>query len=126
LLKDELPIFGGANLIVVVYDLPEICPPMGPFPMWTLFYLKSENLNDNMEIKVMNSKIYISDPNFSVIGSHHETFEFNGKKYRLYAKQNGVMELLYSDTPLFNFLYSLVENELYSYLKKNSNNEFQL
>lgn len=125
LLEKELSIFNGANLIVVVYDLPEICPPMGPFPMWTIYYLKSGKLDEDIEIKIMDLKKFSSEPSFSVLGANHKHLQHNGKDFTLSIRKYGPMNSVYSDTPLFDLMYDLINDALIDFLKLNKNDDFQ-
>lgn len=125
LLKKELPIFNGGNLIIVVYDLPEICPPMGPFPMWTIYYLKSENFDQTVEIKILDLEKFRNDPAFSVLGSKYEKFRYNGKTYTLFMRKHDLINPVYGDTPLFDLLYDLINDTLTDFLKINETDNFQ-
>jgi len=125
LLVKELPIFNGANLIIIVYYLPEICPPMGPFPKWTIYYLKSEKLDEGIEIIILDLKKFHGDPSFSILENMPEHFLHNEKNYALFMRTSDVMNSVYSDTPLFDLMYDLIKDALIEFLKINENSDFQ-
>jgi hypothetical protein len=124
MLVKELPIFNGANLVVVIYNLPEMCPPMGPFPTWTIYYLKSDKSDDNTEIKIMDLKKLSGESLFFSLTSH-KYLQYNGKNYTLLGRDYGPMESVYSDTPLFDLMYIFINRALNDFIKKNENDEFQ-
>jgi hypothetical protein len=105
LLEKELPIFFGGNLIIVVYNLPVICPPMGPFPTCTVYYLKSDDLDQDLEVKIFNLEQIRNDPSLSILEACHGSFQYNGKKYKIILREPISIDIVYSDTPLFEFLY---------------------
>jgi hypothetical protein len=125
LLEKELSIFNGATLIVVVYDAPEICPPMGPFPSWTIYYLKSDKLDANLEIKILNLREFHDDPSYSVLESIPQQFQHNGKNYTIFMRTSDVMNSVYSETPLFDLMYRLIKDALTEFSKINENDDVQ-
>lgn len=125
LLEKELSIFNGATLIIIVYNAPEICPPMGPFPRWTIYYLKSDKFDETVEIKILNLKEFLDDPSYSILESVPKQFQHNGKNYTLFMRTSDVMNAAYSETPLFDLMYSLITDTLKEFLKINENNDFQ-
>lgn len=112
-LLDELPLFGDASLVVVFFNVQEEIRTSQDAPIIDFFYLKSENQRD-LDIKIYRKGEPTELPKLSYehLG---KDIEIDGKKHRLISMSTGILDFIYDDLPVFNFLYKILQENLKGY-----------
>lgn len=109
----ELPLFGDASLTIILFSVNEEYKTFRDRPKIEFFHLKTEN-QDSLEIEIYRKGETKELPSLS-----HEYFgkdiEINGKKYKLISMSIGILDFIYDDVPMFNFIYGVLEENLKGY-----------
>ena len=121
-IAEKLPLFGNASLIIVVYNVKEKYEAPRDLPTIQFLHLSSRD-GGGLKIQIYK-KGAPNAPNKSCesvcVG---ESIKLHGKKYRLTSCSKGVLDFIYDDLPMFNFVYDILEENLKTYfeiLKKSS------
>lgn len=121
-IAEKLPLFGNASLIIVVYNVKEKYEAPRDLPTIQFLHLSSRD-GGGLKIQIYK-KGAPNAPNISCesvcVG---ESIKLHGKKYRLTSCSKGVLDFIYDDLPMFNFVYDILEENLKTYfeiLKKSS------
>lgn len=113
-LLSELSLFGESDKIVVAISVKEDIKSHLDGPTYSTFYLKSKNnIHDQKTIDVYINETIKFDNNLE------EEVEYKGNFYILKHWQWSVLDFIYEDTPMFNYIQKLLESRLNDYLKNN-------
>lgn len=112
-IKEELPLFEDVTRVIVIFNVREEYKSFQDSPKIQFFYLNSEN-QDSLEIEVYkegeNKELpKISDENFE------KDVKINGRNYKLISMSIGILDFIYEDLPMFNFVYKILEENLKRY-----------
>ena len=115
-LKTELALLGKASLIIVIFEVKDTYMSHQDSPKIEFFYLKGKD-QDEITIEVYNKGVGSDIPRIS-----HEDFdkelEIKGKKYELISISRGILDFIYEDIPMFNFIYKTLEDNSKKYFAK--------
>jgi hypothetical protein len=112
-LLNELSLFGESDKIVVLVLITEDIKSHSDAPTYQMFYLKSKNnIHDKKTID-----IYVNESNIKFDKDLHEEVEYKGNFYILKHWQLSIIDFIYEDTPMFNYIHKLLEHRLKQYLK---------
>lgn len=117
----ELPLFGEASRVIIVFSVREEYKSFQDSPGIQFFYLDRKNQN-SLEIEIYNEGETKDAPKISQANSK-KGVELNGKKYKLISIRAGILDFIYDDLPMFNFVYEILEENLKRYfnnLKRDS------
>ena len=109
----ELPLFGDASRVIVSFSVKEECKTFQDRPKIEFFYLKTEK-QDSLEIEIDRNGEHkeLLGLSWDYLG---KDIEIKGKKHRLISGSSGVLDFIYDDLPMFNFLYEILEKNLKRY-----------
>jgi hypothetical protein len=99
--------------VVVFFNVKEEIRTSQDAPIIDFFYLKSENQRD-LDIKIYRKGEPTELPKLSYehLG---KDIEIDGKKHRLISMSTGILDFIYDDLPVFNFLYKILQENLKGY-----------
>jgi hypothetical protein len=112
LLKDMLPLFGGASKILVVFSVKEEYKDYSNAPTIQFLYLRNKEERD-IKIEVFAEgegkipEIYSID--------FRKGIEFGGRKYDIISGSTGILDFIYEDLPMFNYVYKMLKDNLKNY-----------
>lgn len=121
-LAKDLPLFGEASRVIVIFNVKEHYTDQD-VPGIKFFYLKGAK-PENLKIEVYKE----GDPRVLSEGLSADflgkDFEIKGEKYRLISCSRGILDFIYDDLPMFNFIYKILDENLREYfadLKRSGN-----
>lgn len=112
LLKDKLSLFGNVSKILVVFDVNEEYNEPGNPPTIQIIYLSNKEEKD-IKIEVFaesEGKIPEMDSIY-----FRKDIEFGGRKYDIISGSTGILDFIYKDLPMFNYVYKMLEDNLKNY-----------
>lgn len=112
LLKDKLSLFENVSKILVVFDVKEEYNEPGNPPTIQIIYLSNKEEKD-IKIEVFaesEGKIPGMDSIYFRKG-----IEFGGRKYDIISGSTGILDFIYEDLPMFNYVYKMLEDNLKNY-----------
>jgi hypothetical protein len=110
---EELPLFGESSHVVVSFSAKEECKAFRDRPTIEFFYLKTENGN-NLQIEVFRKDEIREILDFSAI-KLGEDIIIDGRKCKLISMSDGVLDFIYDDLTMFNFIYDILKENLKKY-----------
>lgn len=110
-LQEELSLFKQCNRILFLPNLKN-----EDHYFCTMLYLASDSDEDHKITVVDNEKEVEKYEKLTL--ALGKIVEFEGKEYKIVASKMTVMDFLYEETPLLNYIYSLTKEKLESYFKK--------
>lgn len=113
LLKNELSLFSNADVIAVSWVLKEKYLNYQSRPTYEMYYLKSEDKEDSNELVISittKEAELLQNLDFS-----SREVNFRGKRYKIKSRIISVLDFIYEDTPMLNFIYKLIESRLKNY-----------
>ena len=112
-IADELPLYADTSRVIVFFDAKEKYESLRDAPTIDSFYLKSEDQHD-LEIEVYRAE---ERERFSDLSrdSWRKDIEIDGKKYTLVSWSMGILDFIYDEFPMFNFVYKILEKNLKHY-----------
>lgn len=115
-IAEKLPLFGDASLTIVVFNVKEKYEPPRDSPIIQFFHLASEN-GGGLEIAMYKE----GEPNAPNISFENvrlgENIELDRKKYQLISGSKGVLDFIYDDLPMFNFVYRILKGNIRTYFE---------
>lgn len=115
-INNKIPIFYGANLIIFIFTAREKYLKMTDSPYYDMYYLKCDE-NSNIKIKIM-SITQLNETSFIKDIQKKEEIIFEGLKYKLISEQTGILNFIFEDYPVQNYLYIALKNSLKGYFEK--------
>lgn len=113
-IKNEIKLFDGASLLVVLFDAKDNYDGVRQFPSFELYCFKDE---DDSDLKIA---LYKKDdphaPELSFDFSR-ENFEFEGKSYKLISGRSGILDFIYDDLPMLSFINKEFATNFKKYFK---------
>jgi hypothetical protein len=109
LLKDKLSLFGNVSKILIVFDVKEEYNEPGNPPTIQIIYLS------NKEEKDINIEVFSESEEKAQIVSamdFENSIEFSGRRYDIILHSYGVLDFIYKDLPMFNYVYKILEEKL--------------
>lgn len=112
-IAEELPLFGDASRVIIFFSAKEEYKTFRDGPKIEFFYLKTQK-QDNLEIEIHRKEETkeIPDLSWEYLG---KVIEINGRKHRLLSASRGILDFIYDDIPMFNFVYKTLEENLKRY-----------
>ena len=113
-LRDELPLFGEADTILVSWDLSDQYDHNGP--TYYMYYLKSKTERKRVQIKLITKE----DIKRYELGypSSKGTIRFENEEYQLLISEYGELDFIYNHTPMLSFIYEKLKERIDEYFKK--------
>ncbi len=113
-LLNELSLFGESDKIIVKVSFTEDIKSHFDHPTYEMFYLKAKNNVD----KQKTIDVYIND-NEIKLDKNLEEIEYKGSIYILKHWKWSVLDFIYEDTPMFNYIQEELKDKLKKYFKNN-------
>ena len=101
ILENELSLFSKADKIIVT-------------PTYKMFYLKSGNKNVGRSIEVLTNK---QTEEFNNFDWEKREIDYQKNKYKVVSVRSSVLDFIYEDTPLLDFVYHLLDDRFKEYFK---------
>jgi hypothetical protein len=115
-IAEKLRLFSNASLVIIIFSVKDNYVVHEDAPVIKFFYLKTED-QGNLEIKVYREGQSKELPELS-----HEylgkEIEIGGKKCELIGMSTGILDFIYDDLPMFNFVYDVLEENLVEYFRQ--------
>lgn len=122
-LADDLPLFRGASRVIAIFDGKEEYLSSRDAPTIKLYCLRMEEPED------LKIEIYRKDSE-AIPKISHENFEkaleMDGKKYKLVLESSGILDFIYKDLPMYEFIYENLEKNMQDYFYKRFGKEESL
>lgn len=115
-ISKELPLFGNANLFVILLDVKPEVKTFADAP--TVDFFAFYNPDSEFVIKIINKKEAtppFSDLSFS---QFHKEVKIDDKSLLMVAAFSSILDFIFEDTPMLNFVYKQVKGNLDSYFNK--------
>lgn len=112
-LKRELSILGKADTILVSWQVKENYQDHQGLPTYEMYYLKSKNKKNQPTIELLSESETKVLKDFKT-----REFTFKGKDYQIISRPSSVLDFIYEDTPMLNFVYHELEERLRNYFKE--------
>lgn len=109
----KLPLFAGASRAIVFFKAKEKYEAFRDAPTIDFFYLKSED-HHGLKIELYKAEEKERFSNLSR-DSWRKDIEIDGKKYNLVSWSTGILDFIYDNFPMFNFVYKILEENLKQY-----------
>jgi hypothetical protein len=114
LLEKELSLFKGADKIAVFWDVKNEYIRYGDSPTYEIFFLRSTENNAEQSVEIVSSEDIAQLREVDLkIGEIY----FKGRKYRITSMISALLDFIYEDTPMLNFIYGVLEERLREYFK---------
>lgn len=112
LLEKELSLFEKADKIAVSWLAKDNYNKTKNIPIYEMFYLKSEKRDIKQSVEILNDE---ETKMFKNIDLRKNNVNFRGENYKIIMRQSSILDFLYEDTPMLNFIYKLLEDKLKAY-----------
>jgi hypothetical protein len=113
-IRDKLPLFGDAAKIIIIFKVKEEYKSLRDSPQIKSFYL-SDGSKDHLEFE-----IYKSDENKQIESTLDtglmKDINLSGKQYKLISTSVSILDFIYEDLPMFNFIYKILEENIKDYI----------
>ena len=109
----ELPLFGNASRVIILFSVKEEYKTYRDAPTISFFHFETEK-QDSLEIEIYRKeeRKELPDLSWEYLG---KDIEIKDKKHRLISGSEGVLDFIYDDVPMFNFVYKILEENLKGY-----------
>lgn len=111
-IKEDLPIFGAASKTIVLFDVKENYKALRDAPSIEFFHLKTDEPDD------YDIELYRKDKgpglSWKCLG---KKIEIAKKEYTMISGRSSILDFIYDDLPMFNFIYELLKENLKGYFK---------
>jgi len=109
----EMPLFGKATLTIIAFSAKEEYRTFKDAPTISFFHFEREK-QENLEIEILGEEESKKLPYLSwdYLG---KDVEIKGMKHKLVSGSRGVLDFIYDDLPMFNFVYKILEENLKGY-----------
>lgn len=101
MLKNELSLFGEADTILISWNEKDIYYPQD-FPTYDMCYLQSREKREHGRIFLLEGKNIRKTPVKNII--------FREKEYQFISRKSAILDFIYEDTPMLNFIYKEIED----------------
>lgn len=114
LLKDELSLFGKADTILISWNVKDNYKNFQNGPTYEIYYLQSKTKNNQKQIYLLTDD---EAENLKKSDFSAKEIDFRNNKYQISSKRSSVLDFIYEDTPMLNFIYKEIEERLKDYFK---------
>ena len=114
ILKNELSLFSKADKIIVTFAVKDEYKSFQDRPSYKMFYLKSENENVERSIVVLTNK---QTEEFNNVDWEKREIDYQKNKYKVVSIRSSVLDFIYEDTPMLDFVYHLLDDRLKEFFK---------
>lgn len=114
ILKNELSLFSKADKIIITFAVKDEYKSFQDIPTYKMFYLQSENKNVERSIEVLTNKPAEEFNNFDW---KKREIEHQKNKYKVVSIRSSILNFIYEDTPLLDFVYDLLDDRLKEYFR---------
>jgi len=112
-IREELPLFGDASRVIVLFSVNEEYKEFRDRPKIDIYYLRAEDQDELViEIHRKEKSKELPDLSWEYLG---KDIKINGKKHRLISGSVGVLDFIYDEFPMLNFVYKILERNLERY-----------
>jgi hypothetical protein len=108
-LSRELSLFDDANIIAISCEMKEKSRPT-----YEVYYLASENMRDGQKIVLLDEK---EKEDFKKYDLRMGEVNFRGNKYNLRKGMSSILDFIYDETPMLNYIYKALSRKLEKYFK---------
>jgi hypothetical protein len=113
-IKDKLPLFRDVAKVIIIFKVKEEYKSFKDSPQIKSFYL-SDGSKDHLEFE-----IYESDENKQIESTLDtglmKDINLSGKQYKLISTSVSILDFIYEDLPMFNFIYKILEENIKNYI----------
>ncbi len=114
ILKTELSLFSKADKIIITFAVKDEYKSFQDRPTYKMFYLKYENKNVERSIEVLTDK---QAEEFNNFDWEKREIDYQKNKYKVVSICSSVLDFIYEDTPMLDFVYHLLDDRLKEYFK---------
>ena len=117
-LKNELSLFNKVDKIIITFSVKDEYKSFQDsptYPTYNMFYLESENGSGEKSIEVLTGK---QAKKFNNFDWKKREIEHDKKKYKVVFIRRSILDFIYEDTPMLDFIYRLLDDKLKEYFKK--------
>ena len=115
LLYNELSLFREADTILVSWNIKDSYKNFQDGPTYKLYYLKAENKKVQPSINLFSEA---EAKTFKDLDFKTRELTFRKKKYQIISRRSSVLDFIYEDTPMLNFIYNELEEQLKNYFEE--------
>lgn len=112
MLENELNIFGNSNTILVSWNIKDSYKNHQDCPTYEMYYLKSKNNQNKKTIKVLSET---EAKDLKKIDFKKREIIFRGDTYEINSKLSSILDFIYEDTPMLNFIYKQLNDKMKEY-----------
>jgi hypothetical protein len=109
-IKDDLSLFNNVSLEVVLFSAKEEAKAFTDGPIIGFFGLSSPD--ENKQKIILSRRESAGELANLSLKKFRENIVFDGKKYTVSSASEGVLDFIFDDTPMLNFVYHLIKNYL--------------
>lgn len=116
-ISDELPLFGGANLFVIILDAKAEAKEFTDAP--SINFYAFYNPDSKFSVRLINkeeAKAPFSDLSFE---QYRKEVMIDEKSFLMVDAFSAVLDFIFDETPMLNFIYKQIKSNLDRYFSKN-------
>lgn len=115
-IKGELPLFGGVNLEIVLFDVKSEVKVLTDAPKISFYGLCSAEKEDfSITLSDRKKAGTLSSISMQNVGNE---ITIDGHSYKMVTASEGVLDFIFEDTPLLDFIYDRIKQNLDEYFNK--------
>jgi hypothetical protein len=118
-IAEDISILHGVSKIVIFYNFSENWS-LGKSPSYEFFYLKGDESPEIPEVNVLPGEAREMYSNLSFSKAITENITVDEMQYRVGPCGWSVCNFLFNDTPMMNFVYDSLGDDIKRYFKRNS------
>lgn len=115
--ETKLPIFGQTNLEVILYEARNEAVKERKWPLEFFNLVDANQKEFRLELRKRDNALEYSDLSFKTIDCKKDVI-INGKTYKCVGGRASGLDFIYEDLPMFNYTYSILEENLKQYFNK--------
>lgn len=115
LLLNELSLFGEADTILASWHVKDNYKSFQDGPTYELYYLKSKAKKEKSNIYLLTDE---EARNLKQYDLRTRELNFRNEDYQMISRRSSVLDFIYEDTPMLNFIYKELEDQMKKYFKE--------
>lgn len=115
LLLSEFSLFGEADTILISWNVKDSYKSFQDGPTYKLYYLKSKTKKENPNIYLLTDEEAETHEQFDL---RTRELKFRNEDYEMISRRSSVLDFIYEDTPMLNFIYKELEDQMKKYFKE--------
>jgi len=114
-LRNNLPLFKNASRVIMIYNVKESYRSFEDHPRMATLYLDNES-NGNPILELYEEGENIALPKINEVFSF-KMLEINGDNYNKFSSSIEILDFIYDDQPMLNYVYNELKNNLNNYFE---------